>query len=85
MKTDARATPRSWRSCRKATSVSNRRRPSAMARGSYGLTNPAASPTTSGSEETLDVRTGVPRAIASSGGKPNPSYTDGNAKASASR
>jgi hypothetical protein len=33
----------------------------------------AASPTTSGSEETLDVTTGTPQAIASKGGKPKPS------------
>ena len=33
----------------------------------------AASPTTSGSDETFDVTTGAPLAIASSGGRPKPS------------
>ena len=33
----------------------------------------AASPATSGSDDTFDVTTGVPLAIASSGGRPNPS------------
>ena len=44
-----------------------------MASGSCGSTRIAASPTTSGSDETFDVITGVPLAIASSGGSPNPS------------
>ena len=38
-----------------------------------GFTNMAASPTASGREPTLEVITGVPAAMASSGGKPNPS------------
>ena len=33
----------------------------------------AASPTTSGSDDTFEVMTGVPLAIASSGGRPKPS------------
>ena len=40
----------------------------------------AASPTTSGSDETLLQTTGRPFAIASSGGKPNPSYKLRNKK-----
>ena len=38
-----------------------------------GSTSTAASPTTSGSDETFEVITGVPLAIASSGGRPKPS------------
>jgi hypothetical protein len=37
-----------------------------------GFTIMAASPTTSGSELTFEVTTGVPEAIASSGGNPKP-------------
>ena len=37
----------------------------------------AASPPTSTSEETFDVSTGVPHAIASTTGRPNPSTRDG--------
>tara|TARA_Y100000590_G_scaffold318549_2_gene360439 strand:- start:175 stop:489 length:315 start_codon:yes stop_codon:yes gene_type:complete len=40
----------------------------------------AALPTTSGKLEVFEQTTGVAHAIASSGGKPKPSYTDGNAK-----
>ncbi len=59
--------------------------PSAIAAGSYGSTSTAASPATSGSDDTFDVTTGVPLAIASSGGSPNPSYSDGNTNTPASR
>ena len=38
------------------------------------------SPQTSGSDETLEVSTGIPLAMASSTGRPNPSYSEGNAK-----
>ncbi len=44
-----------------------------MARTSCGSTSSAASPATSGSDETLDVSTGAPAAIASSTGSPKPS------------
>ena len=44
-----------------------------MARESVGSTSTAASPTTSGSDDTFEVTTGVPQAIASSGGRPKPS------------
>jgi hypothetical protein len=37
----------------------------------------AASPATSGKQDTADVITGTPHAIASATGKPNPSYNDG--------
>src|SRR5438046_8436148 len=44
-----------------------------------GLTSRAASSSTSGSEDVLEASTAVPLAMASSGGKPKPSYKDGNA------
>ena len=50
-----------------------------------GIDQQAASPTTSGSDEMREVTTGVPQAIASSGGRPKPSYSDGNAKTDARR
>jgi hypothetical protein len=56
-----------------------------MARGSSGSTSSAASPATSGREETFEVTTGVPLAMASSGGSPNPSYRDGNTNTLARR
>jgi hypothetical protein len=59
--------------------------PSAIEPASYGSTSTAASPTTSGSEDTFEVTTGVPLAMASSGGRPNPSYSDGKTKTPASR
>ena len=43
----------------------------------------AASPTTSGSELTFEVTTGVPEAMASSGGSPKPSYSEGKTNAAA--
>ena len=52
-----------------------------MAGSLYGSISTPASPTTSGSAETLDVITGAPQAIASSTGIPNPSYSDGNRNA----
>lgn len=45
----------------------------------------AASPVTSGSDVSLDVNTGVPYAMASNGGSPNPSHSDGNVSAIAPR
>ena len=47
--------------------------PRAISNTFSGFTSMAASPTTSGSELTLDVTTGVPHAMASSGGRPKPS------------
>jgi hypothetical protein len=46
---------------------------------SCGSTVSAASPT-SGSEELLDVITGVPHAIASSTGRPKPSRSEGSTR-----
>jgi hypothetical protein len=54
-----------------------------MSKTFSGFTIIAQSPTTSGSELTLVVTTGVPVAIASSGGNPKPSYKEGNTKAAA--
>ena len=39
----------------------------------WGSIRIAASPTTSGSEEVLEVMTGAPQAMASRGGSPKPS------------
>src|SRR5207253_10657936 len=60
-------------------------RSSAIASGLYGSTRTAALPATSGSDDTFDVTTGVPLAIASSGGSPKPSYSDGNTNTPARR
>ena len=68
---------------RSAVSVSRRSMPAAMSSMSCGSTSSAASPAVSGSAETFDVRTGVPQAIASRTGSPNPSYSDGYTSASA--
>ena len=43
----------------------------------------AASPPTSGSEELLEVITGVPQAMASSTGKPKPSRSEGSTRQAA--
>ncbi len=69
----ARARPRARRSRRSARSNRTRARPSASASTSVGSTVTAASPTASGREVVLAVKTGVPQAIASNGGRPNPS------------
>ena len=52
---------------------------------SYGSTNRAASPATSGIEKAVDVMTGQPEAIASTIGMPKPSWKDGKMSASAAR
>lgn len=43
----------------------------------FGLTNNPQLPTTSGSDDRLETITGVPQAIASRGGNPNPSKKEG--------
>src|SRR5258708_3320194 len=50
---------------------------------SVGSTRSAASPRTSGKQEAFEATTGVPDAIASSGGKPKPSYSEGYTQTSA--
>src|ERR1035441_421956 len=57
--------------------------PRAISKTFSGFTRIAASPTTSGSELTLEHTTGVPQAMASSGGNPKPSYLDGKTKPAA--
>src|SRR6266540_6212352 len=68
---------------RRASSSRSRSSPSASPSASVGWCESAASPTTSGSEEVSATTVGVPQAIASRGGSPNPSYSDGKAKTSA--
>ena len=50
---------------------------------SAGLNNSAASPTTSGNELTFAHTTGQPNDIASNGGMPNPSYSEGQTNTAA--
>ena len=69
----ARRGPASRSRALTAVSVRARSMPSAMASVLVGSTSSAASPATSGSDETFEVTTGVPHAMASSGGSPNPS------------
>ncbi len=57
--------------------------PRAMSNTFSGFTSRAASLKTSGSDDTLEVSTGVPWAMASSGGNPKPSYREGNRNAGA--
>jgi len=70
---------------RSSTSSSTREIPWAIASSLYGSTSSAPSPTTSGSDEMREVTTGVPQAMASSGGRPKPSYNEGKAKTEAMR
>ena len=56
---------------------------SAIDPSSRGSTNKAASPVTSGREVAVDTITGTPHAIASSGGSPKPSNTEGYSVANA--
>jgi hypothetical protein len=51
--------------------------------GRYTFTGKAEKDKLGVIEAAFDVRTGTPHAIASRGGKPNPSYKDGNTKAAA--
>ena len=56
---------------------------SAIASTSSGSTSGAASPSTSGNDVEVLATTGVPQAIASSGGSPNPSQSEGYAQTDA--
>src|SRR5215218_8856752 len=60
-----------------------RRKASQNSSTSYGLNMKAAPPTTSGSEVAPEHKTGVPQAIASKGGSPNPSNREGYTNANA--
>ena len=55
----------------------------AISSGSVGSKRHAASPTISGSAVVFEHATGQPQAIASSGGSPKPSYSEGNTSAEA--
>ena len=66
----ARSSPRGPSSSARASASTA---PAAIAPGSCGSKRTAASPTTSGNEPALDAATGQPHAIASTGGRPNPS------------
>ena len=68
----ARVRPRATSMSRSGWSVTIRTIARASASTSYGSTSSAASPATSGSDETFEVMTGVPQAIASSRGEPEP-------------
>ncbi len=59
--------------------------PAAIASGSSGSNRTAASPHTSGSEPAAAAATGQPHAIASTGGRPNPSYRLGKTRQAARR
>src|SRR5690606_11352376 len=73
----ARASPRSRSSARSVASPMSRSIAAASASTSRGSTSSAASPATSGSDDVSDVITGAPQAMASSTGRPKPSYSEG--------
>src|SRR5439155_9637796 len=73
VKADARALPAATFSARRETSSARRWRAAARASWSCGSTRRAAPPATSGSDEAVDVTTGVPWAMASRTGSPTPS------------
>src|SRR5690606_13132649 len=79
------ARPRSTISSRRASLLNTREMSSAMASASWAGERRAASPVTSGTEELSDATTGHPQVRASSKGRPNPSYSVGNTKASAAQ
>ena len=69
--------PAAARRSARATSPTSDAIAAAISRTERGFTPSAASPVTSGSEDVAEATTGTPRLIASSTGRPNPSYTDG--------
>jgi putative sugar O-methyltransferase len=73
----ARAMPRSRSSAQRAGERRSRSSAAVMLAVSRGSAYSAASPPTSGSEDTFDVITGAPAAMASSTGSPNPSPKEG--------
>ena len=79
----SRANPLFLMWIRKSSSSNTSRMPLAMSNTFSGFTITAASPTTSGREVLSEQTTGVPQAMASRGGKPKPSYSEGNTKATA--
>src|SRR5215831_7061763 len=81
VKRAARSRPLLLRSARNVGDVKIRPSADASSPGLPGSTSKAASPTTSGSDDTFDTIVGTPAAMACTGGKPKPSYSDGNANA----
>src|SRR2546426_1616924 len=80
---EARARPRDRNCARRSSSLSTPTIASVQAFTSSGSSRIPASPTTSGMDAARDAITGVPHAIASSTGRPNPSYNDGYTSAAA--
>ncbi len=81
LKVAARTEPAAMRGAHWASSPTTPARAWARASSSPTGTSTAASPATSGMPPTAVATTGVPRAMASSMGKPKPSSRDGNARA----
>ena len=79
----ARIKPWARRLTRRPAELSTCSIASARSSGLYGSKYFTASPPTSGSEAAREQMTGVPHAIASRTGKPNPSIFDGITSASA--
>src|SRR5207244_1392771 len=79
---DARASPLAPHS---PGAASTSRTAAAIDSGDSGSNSLAASPTISGSDAASEQATGQPHAIASSGGWPNPSYSEGKTTAAARR
>ena len=77
----ARARCRATSSARNSSSVRTRCSLLAMSSMEYGSNMAASKPTTSGMLVVLEAMTGAPHCIASSAGKPNPSWKLGNTKA----
>src|SRR5271157_436822 len=73
----ARWRPRAERSAHRLGEVNRRTRASRSSCKLRGSTSRAASPAISGSEETFEVTTGTPAAMACATGNPKPSYSDG--------
>ena len=81
----ARSSPAARRRSIAGPPASSARSAPAIAARSSGSKSSAASPATSGSEEAFEHATGTPRAIASSTGRPKPSYSEGNTNAGGDR
>ena len=76
-KRSACSRPAAARRSARSTSANSDSIAAAISRTERGFTPSAASPVTSGSADVVEATTGTPRLIASSTGRPNPSYTDG--------
>ncbi len=80
---EARSRPAGISRSRRPSSVAAIASASARPAPSSGSTSSAAPPQVSGSAARLAATTGTPLAMASSTGRPKPSYSDGMARASA--